>query len=173
MALLTFIPSGDLPMRRILLIAAVTVGAFASAMAAAAQHAGVMVTKAWSRPAVAGGTAAGFMTMTNHGKTADALVAVETPVAGRAELHRSSMEGGVMRMSPVERLPLAPGASVTLAPGGLHVMLIGLKAGLKAGAQAPATLVFASGARVRISFIVGLAAPATGAAAMDHSAMKH
>jgi copper(I)-binding protein len=159
-------------MRRTLLSAALAITATVVPMAAAAQHAGLMVTNPWSRPATAGGTAAGFMTVTNHGKVADALVAVETPVAGRAELHRSSMAGGVMRMAPVDRLPLAPGAAVTLAPGGLHVMLIGLKAGLKAGDRAPATLVFASGARVKTAFVVGLSAPVvTGP--MEHGAMKH
>lgn len=160
-------------MRRNLLTAALALTALAAPLAAAAQHAALMVTNPWSRPATAGGTAAGFMTVTNHGKAADALIAVETPVARRAELHRSSMAGGVMRMAPVDRLPLAPGASVTFAPGGLHVMLIGLKSGLKAGERAPATLVFASGARVKTAFVVGLSAPAAASAPMDHGAMKH
>lgn len=155
-------------MRRRHLIAGLALaGLLSQPLVAAAQSPSLTVANPWSRPAVAGGTAAGFMTVTNRGKTADALMAVESPVAAKAELHRSSMEGGIMRMARIDRLAIAPGASVAFAPGGLHVMLIGLKTGLKVGDKAPAVLVFASGARVKTAFVVGLAAP------VDHGHMGH
>jgi copper(I)-binding protein len=157
---------------------AILAAAAAFAVPAAAQvRPTIDVVQPWSRPAVAGGTAAGFMTVTNRGKTADALVAVETTLAKRAELHRSSMTGGVMRMAPVDRVQLAPGASAIFAPGGLHVMLVGLKAPLKVGDRAPATLVFASGVRIKTAFVVSVTPPAGaatgGMGGMDHGDMGH
>ena len=62
--------------------------------------------------------------------------------------------------SELERLPLPAGASVTFAPGGYHLMFVGLTKPLKAGDTVPATLTFASGAKVKASFVVGLAPPA-------------
>lgn len=130
------------------------------AMAATSALAAPQVSGAWSRPAAAGTTGAGFMTLTNPGKTADALVAVESPIARKVEMHRSTMAGGVSSMQKLERLALPPGARATFAPGGDHLMFLGLKQALKTGDTAPATLVFASGARVKAVFEVRVAAPA-------------
>src|SRR3546814_982987 len=55
------------------------------------------------------------------------LVAVETPVAGRAETHRTVRDGDVMRMEPAEIVEVPAGAQVEFAPGGLHIMLMDLK----------------------------------------------
>lgn len=136
---------------------------FAGALAAAAAPAAwaaPSVTAAWSRPAVAGSTGGGFMTLANPGKTADALIGVETPLARKAEIHRSTMSGGVMSMRRLERLDLPAGGAVTFAPGGLHLMFVGLTRPLRTGDVLPATLTFASGARLRVEFRVGLSAPA-------------
>lgn len=80
--------------------------------------------------------------MTN-GAEADALVGAQVPGA-RVEMHTMTMDGGVMRMSPIERLALKPGETVAFKSGGYHLMLFGLK---DAGKTVPITLVFASGAR--------------------------
>lgn len=133
----------------------------ALALAATPVLAAPQVSGAWSRPAAAGTTGAGFMTLTNPGKTADALVAVESPLARKVEMHRSVMRAGVSSMQKLERVDLPPGARVTFAPGGNHLMLLGLTRALKTGETAPATLVFASGARVKVAFEVRIAAPAT------------
>ncbi|WP_374469156.1 copper chaperone PCu(A)C [Phenylobacterium sp.] len=133
---------------------------------ALAQGAGLTVTQAWSRPAAAGTTGAGFFTLANSAKAADALVGAESPVARKVEVHRSSMTGGVMRMSRQDRVPVAAGGRVIFAPGGYHLMLIGLSRPLNPGDRIPATLVFASGARVKVDMTVATTAPA---AAMDHS----
>jgi copper(I)-binding protein len=73
-------------------------------------------------------------------KTDAKLVGVKTPAAGMAELHLSSMEGGVMRMRPVEGIPLPAGKAVELKPGGYHVMLMHVKQPLKEGDRVPLTL---------------------------------
>lgn len=131
----------------------------AAAPLAAAHAAGVAAVNAWSRPAAAGGTGVGYVTLVNHGK-ADALIGAESPEAAKVEMHASSMAGGVMKMAPEARTPLPAGGRVSFAPGGRHLMLIGLKRPLKIGDGVPATLRFASGASLKITFVVQAQPPA-------------
>ena len=97
------------------------IGLVAGVLATAATPAlaAPQVSSAWSRPAAAGTTGAGFMMLTNPGKAPDALVAVESPAARSVEIHRSVMSGGVSSMRKQARVPLAPGGSVLFAPGGI------------------------------------------------------
>lgn len=100
-------------------------------------------------------TAAGYLTVTNRGRTADRLLGGSTPLAQAIEPHTVSMTGGVMRMRLAERgFEIAPGATLTLAPGGNHLMLIGPKHPLKAGERVPATLRFARAGPVKVGFAV-------------------
>jgi hypothetical protein len=73
---------------------------------------------------------AAFMTLTNSSDLDGALVAAASPAAEVVELHTHAMVDGMMRMRRVERIDLPAGETVKLAPGGLHVMLIGLVAPL-------------------------------------------
>lgn len=84
-----------------------------------------------------------FMNLKNSGATADALVAAESPVAARAELHTHIREGDIIRMRPVQAIDVPAGGAVSLQPGGLHVMLIDLRQPLKQGEVFPLTLTFA------------------------------
>ena len=144
-----------------LMIAAALAAATAAHAAPTYRQGTLEIDRPWSRPAAAGMTGAGFMTVTNRGKAADALVAVESPVARKVEMHRSGMTGGVMSMQRLDKTPLPPGATVDFAPGGNHLMLIGLLKPLKTGDRAPATLTFASGTKIKVEFVVGTgAAPA-------------
>lgn len=136
--------------------------AFVAALSApAAAHAAPQVSAAWSRPAVQGSTGVGYMTLDNPGP-ADALVAVETPLSRSVMIHRTAVVNGMSSMKMVARVPLPKGSRVTFAPGGYHLMFTGLTRPLASGQRLPATLVFASGARVNASFVVGLAPPAGG-----------
>ena len=74
-----------------------------------------------------------YLSLHNTGETADALVGARSAVARAVELHESRMEGYIMRMRPVSRLPLPAGGQVTLKPGGFHIMLIDLQQDLKPG----------------------------------------
>lgn len=152
-------------------VAALTLAAHAQA--APYRLGGLEVSQAWSRPAAAGTNGAGFMTLSNKGKAADTLKAVESPAAKRVEIHKTSMTGGVMSMARVDNgLPLAPGETVSFAPGGYHLMLIGLTKASKAGDKLPATLVFASGGRLKVEFQVG-AGPNAAMPGMDMDHMDH
>ena len=68
------------------------------------------------------------------------LVGVSTPVAEDAEVHEMRLEGGIMKMRAAPRLTLPAGKTVTLKPGGYHIMLMELKQQLKPGATVPITL---------------------------------
>jgi periplasmic copper chaperone A len=133
--------------------------AIAIACSAGAASAAPAVTDAWSRPAVAGGVGGGFMTLSNPGRAADVLVSVQSPAAARVEIHRSAMTNGVSSMRMLPRLDLPAGGKVTFAPGGSHLMFIGLKSSLKVGDTLPATLTFKSGAKVKADFKVTLSPP--------------
>jgi copper(I)-binding protein len=94
------------------------------------------------------------------------LAAVASPVAERAELHLTELDGGVMRMRPVGGLALVAGQIVKLAPGGLHIMLIDLKRPLKPGEKIPITFTVqrtdSSRAVFSVQAEVRAAAPAAG-----------
>ena len=113
----------------------------------------------WSRPALAGQNGVGYMTITSSGP-ADTLTGVVCAAAAKATLHHSMMMSGVMQMHAVPNVPIPAGKTVVFKPGGLHVMLEGLKRPLNLGDKVPATLVFAKAGRVAIEFSVQAAAPA-------------
>ena len=119
--------------------------------------------------------AGGYLTIENAGAEDDALIAVtvDASVAGAAELHAMTMEGGIMRMSPVEGgIPVPAGETVTLEPGGLHVMLTRLTGGLAEGQVVPATLTFERAGEIAVEFHVE-ARGARDAGAHDHGAHDH
>ncbi|MFC0409011.1 copper chaperone PCu(A)C [Roseomonas elaeocarpi] len=119
----------------------------------------IAVTAAWSRPAVAGGTGAGFLTIRNSGGTADRLVGADSPAAAAVELHESTSENGVMRMRPLAAVELPPGGAATLSPGGMHLMLLRLRAPLRLGDRVPITLHFARAGAVPVELVVRTSAP--------------
>jgi len=127
----------------------------ALAPAAVARPAGPEVRQPWSRPAAAGTTGGGYFVLANPGSRPAVLVKVESPLAARVEMHNSTLSGGVMRMAPEPRVTAPAGGQVVFAPGGRHLMFVGLKRALNPGDRLPATLVFADGRRVKAEFAVG------------------
>jgi periplasmic copper chaperone A len=140
------------------------------ALAASSAWSGQLdIENTWAR-ATPGGATTGAAYVTIRSPTADQLVGAATPVAGKAELHKMEMSGMVMKMRPVAGIDIPAGRPVSLAPGGLHIMLVGLKKPLQAGQSFPLTLTFAkTGARtVNVSVEqVGAAGPAA-MPAMQH-----
>jgi copper(I)-binding protein len=106
----------------------------------AAGNAGdIEISGTWTRATAPGQDAAG-VDMTITSKQAATLVGVSSPVAGSAELHSMTSEGGMMRMREVKSIELPAGKHVNLRESGYHLMLNGLKAPLKAGDSIPLTL---------------------------------
>jgi copper(I)-binding protein len=138
--------------------------ALLATMLVAPAFAQVKVEGAWVRPTVPGQQGGGgFMTL--HSAAADRLLGGSTPVAEHLELHTMAMEGDVMRMRQVERIELPAGKRVELKPGGLHLMFIGLKQPLAAGAKVPVTLKFEKAGEVKVEMTVMSRPPSAGEAA--------
>src|SRR5215467_6401536 len=109
--------------------------------AALAQPAQLEVSNAWAR-ATPGNAPNGAAYVAILSPTADRLVSLSTPVAKKAELHTMSMQGMVMKMRPLSGLDIPAAKSVTLKPGGDHIMLLGLEHPLREGQSFPLTLDF-------------------------------
>jgi periplasmic copper chaperone A len=96
----------------------------------------VRTMHAWVRATVPGQSVAGaYLDITASAPAA--LIAVESSVAGKGELHTMSMDGGVMKMRPVGKIELPANQTVSLKPGGYHVMLMEIKRQLQAGERVP------------------------------------
>jgi periplasmic copper chaperone A len=118
-------------------------------LAPAMVRAQIDVTAPWARATAPGAQAgAAYLTMAVRDGAADRLLRAETPVAREAELHTHLMDGGVARMRKVDAVEVPPGAPLAFAPGGLHVMLLGLTRQLRPGETFPLTLVFERSGRV-------------------------
>ncbi len=124
--------------------ASVFVGGAAFAQAAPA------VLDAWARPTVQGqNNGGGYLRIDNGKGAADRLLGASAEVATSVELHSMTMEGDVMRMRKLDAIDVPAGGTVELKPGGLHLMLMGLKAPLAAGASFPITLKFEKAGEVK------------------------
>lgn len=142
-------------------------GALMLAMGAQAQaheaKAGAITIVHPALPAVAPGAkaAAGYFTLHNAGAGADRLLGVEVGFAAMAMLHRSETDAaGVARMVHLDAVEIPPGGTVEFAPGGLHVMFMGLNAPIAEGVMLPGTLVFEKAGRVAVEFMVTTAGKA-------------
>jgi hypothetical protein len=120
----------------------------------AARAGDLAVQQPWTRAAGQGATAAGFMAISNRGAAADRLLSASSPAARAMELHTMVRDGEVMRMRPVEAIEVGAGQTVTLRPGGLHLMLIGLSQPLRQGETVPVTLRFERAGEVRVELPV-------------------
>ena len=69
---------------------------------------------------------AGYLRVVNAGDTAVVITGASSDIAGRAEIHETVERDGMLRMAPLPRLELAPGAQAMLEPGGRHLMLMDL-----------------------------------------------
>ena len=115
----------------------------------------IVVDHPWARATVGTSRPGGaYLTVINKGKTADRLIRAESSIAARIELHRSVMQDGMMRMLPAPVIDVPAGGEVMFAPGGYHLMLMGLKAPLSAGARVPLTLVFEKVGRINVKITV-------------------
>lgn len=116
--------------------------ALASLSLAAAAHAQVTVSDPWVRATVPQQKATGLFMHIDAAQDVK-LVAGQSPVAGVVEIHEMVMENDVMKMREIPGgLEIAKGRTMSLKPGGYHVMLMELKQPLKTGEQVPLTLTF-------------------------------
>jgi len=125
----------------------------------------IQITQPWARATPKGASAgAAYMTVTNSGTTAQHLNCVSSDVATECQIHEMSMDGGVMKMRPLQGgLEVKPGETVTLKPGSFHLMLVGLKQPLQTGTSIEATFKVDGGSTVQVAFpVAAIGAPAPG-----------
>lgn len=115
----------------------------------------IELSQAWMRASLSGvpNTAAYVTIRTTDGKP-DRLLRAESPAAGKVELHTHIVENGVAKMRQVPAIDVPAGTAAELKPGGLHIMLLGVKGTLKEGESAPLTLVFERAGTVTLSLPV-------------------
>ena len=147
---------------------AVTAAAILS-QAASAQSAAtpspVTVANAWAKTTVPGGkVSAAYMDIKSSAPVK--LLKAETPIAGNVEIHNMSMNDGVMEMKAVEAIDVPANKTVSLKPGGYHVMLMMLAASINQGDSVPIKLTF-EGADKKL-FTVDVKAKAKESSSADH-----
>lgn len=116
----------------------------------------IKISDPWSRATPAGAkVGAGYLAITNTGKEPDRLIGGTAVAAGTFEIHEMAMVDNVMRMRALPKgLEIKPGETVTLRPGGLHVMFMDLKQQLKEGQPIKGTLVFEKAGKIEIEYRV-------------------
>jgi len=124
----------------------------------------IHIAETWARATPKGAsTGAGYMTITNNGATADRVTCVSSAVSAQCQIHSMTMDGGVMKMRPVEGgLEIKPGETVTLKPSAVHVMFLDLKQPLQPGKTVAATLKFDKAGTIEVEYpimAIGAAAP--------------
>lgn len=121
----------------------------ASASAVADAPACVSLRDGWVRlPPGAMPMAAGYGRIRNDCRETVVVIAAGSKAFGDVSLHETTLVDGISRMRAVERLPIAPGATVELRPGGLHLMLMQPEVALKEGAQLPLRLSLEGGRKL-------------------------
>lgn len=121
----------------------------------------VMVMNAFARASATpqASSAVAYVTLENYGAEADQLLSIATDQAAAAHLHDTKTVDGIASMTPVESLDLAAGQTLAMKPGGLHIMLVGLKAPLQKGSEINLELTFEKAGKITVEVPVeGVAA---------------
>lgn len=131
-------------------MAALVAAPLLAAGAAAGQTAGVEIVDAYARATPPGAMAgAAYGTLRSTGP-ADRLIGARSPAAAQVMIHENVETDGVMQMRPVEALDIGAGGEAVLAPGGMHVMLMGLGGPLVEGGSLEITFVFEGAGEVTV-----------------------
>ena len=131
-----------------------------------------LVVEGWARATASKArNGAAYLMIKNDTGAADKLLSSKSSAAKHASLHNHTMAGSVMKMRPVDAANVPAKGIVMMKPGGLHIMLMGLKAPLKKGATLPLALTFEKAGTVTIDVkIMGMGAKGMGAI---HGKKKH
>ena len=124
----------------------------------------------WSRATPNGAkVGGGYLTIKNNGTASDRLIGASLTTADHGEIHEMKMDNGVMQMRPLEKgIEIKPGETVTFAPGGYHLMFMGLKEPMKEGALVKGQLKFEKAGTVDVEFKVEAIGASGGAMKMEH-----
>lgn len=124
-------------------------GGFGLALLSCTVHAQIMVDGAYVRATPPNTpNSAAFLQLMNHSKESVSLVSVSSDAAEKVELHNHVMADGMMKMRQVDSISIKGMETLSLQPGGFHIMLMGIKAPLTEGQEISFTLTFESGETV-------------------------
>jgi len=144
------------PMRRLITLMVLALASIEAASAAGRLE----VTGAWIRTAPPGAMMlAGYATLRNTGDAPLTVIGADSEAFGDVSLHESIEIDGVARMSALGSIEIAAGASVVLAPGGKHLMLMRPKAEPKSGGSIKIHIAAKPGEGTTANFVVRDAAP--------------
>jgi len=116
----------------------------------------IKISHPWARASLTAKVRNGvsYMTIHNSGTGSDRLISVSTHIADRAELHAHEMKGDVMKMRALDAIGVPAGGMVEFKPGGLHIMLFGLKTPLKKGLSFPMRMKFESAGEIDLMVVI-------------------
>jgi copper(I)-binding protein len=121
---------------------------------ATAQAPTLVVKNAWARQAPGSDVAAVYLSLSNTSVRPIIVIGVQSPLASHSMMHRTAVVAGQSQMRMQSRIVIAPGKTVSFAPGGNHIMLSGLKRGVTVGQSVPLVLLLADGAQLAIAAVV-------------------
>ena len=168
-------------MSRLILAGAVAAILMSPALAKDYTAGSLKIEQPWARATPKGApVGGGYLTITNTGTAPDRLLGGSVSVSSGFEIHEMAMDNGVMKMRMLSQgLEIKPGETVTMKPGGYHLMFTGLKDQLKQGGSFPGTLQFEKAGKVEVEFgVQGMAATSAGGASghggmpMNHGDMQ-
>lgn len=111
------------------------------------------VTDAWVRAANVTGTGAMYVTLENTDTAAVTILGAGSQFAAAAEFHETTDMQGMSHMTKLDSVPIARGATLTMKPGGLHIMLIDVKTSMAPGDTIPLVLHLGDGRTTTIKAI--------------------
>jgi copper(I)-binding protein len=144
------------PKRLLALFAAAAIAATAAPATGRQYQLGALVIRhPWAPPTTPTiPVAAAYLSITNQGKGPDALIGVSSPAAEKVWIHHTITVDNMARMRPLAEVEVPPGATVNIEPGGIHFMLMGLKAPLQVGQSVPLVLEFRTAGRITVELSV-------------------
>lgn len=143
------------------LIVLVTSSAFAGSASDELEATGLSARAGWAFPAAADSPfSMAFLVLNNRGDKERVLQSASSPVAEKIELHTAVADLSPDTSTPVESISVSAEDDLIFAPGGPHLMLIGLKQALEVGEQFPLTLHFSDGDSITLDVSVSKQVPA-------------
>jgi copper(I)-binding protein len=142
-------------MKKLSSVVCMVIGAlfFHTAIAQSSASTGLAFETPWVRASAPGQkNGAGYVQIQNKSSQTDRLLSATTENIGRVELHTIINENGVAKMRQVQGIEVPAGSGATLAPGGFHIMFMGLTEPFKAGEVVPVMLRFEKAGEVKINF---------------------
>jgi hypothetical protein len=142
----------------LVLVLGMCVGIAGQARAQTPSASTIAIEQPWARATPAGAkTGAAYLTIINRGSASDRLVSASTPMASKVQFHEETNDNGIMRMRELPSLEIQPGATVTFKPGGMHIMLVGVKQQIKEGQTFPLVLKFEKAGEIDLQIPVAKA----------------